>query len=152
MSNRWNRRASSNCGTQLALLVLLLVTGCSAKSKDAIHSASPRLRIVAVIYGRYMGNFGGKMPAGADGFAQYINLNERQLLKQYGFESGEQLLANSDDQPRLIVLYGADRKRTGTKFVAIEEVSGGAQRYGVDPLGIVEEISPEQAGSLLVSH
>lgn len=143
-------RLAANAPVQLAVLVALIASGCSGKSDDAIHVASPRLRLVAVLYSRYMGGYGGKAPDSADQFAQFINLNERQLLKQYGFVSGEQLLANADSMPRLIVLYGPDRQTNGTRLVAVEESIDGTDHFGVDPLGIVERLTPEAAAPLLV--
>jgi hypothetical protein len=133
----------------IALFVATFAGGCSSKSAEAIHSASPRLRVVAVLYGRYMSDYSGAMPANEQEFVKYIDARDQKLVQQYGFSNAASLLANTGDKPRLVVLYRDERKRSGTRYVALEEVEGGVNRYAVDVLGIVDELSSEQATPLL---
>jgi hypothetical protein len=148
------------CRLGIGLLILLstgsFLGGCSSGPSGAIES--PRLHVIAVLYGRYLSAHDGQMPADRDEFIAFINANAREVLLRRGFNSAEEILAESADKPRLIVLYRDLRERLQTEYTVIEEQpyaapgSGGsvARRwFAADQLGIAREIDKEQAQRVL---
>src|SRR6476660_5947386 len=67
--------------------MLLASSGCFKKTSPAHLSASPRLHLVALMYGKYMSAHQGEMPADEQEFVSYIDTNEREVLQRYGLRS-----------------------------------------------------------------
>jgi hypothetical protein len=152
-----------------SMLLLLAFTvlpnsGCSSKLAPSKKSASPRLHLVAALYGKYLSSNGGEMPADEQEFVKYVDSNEREVLQRYGFRSAEDIFIETADRPRLIVLYRDQRQRLPTEFVAMEEekVSGEKVKgqkadvhnsrskwVAADVLGIGQEISATEANRVL---
>ena len=148
----------------LLAFTLLPNSGCSSKSAPSGKSASPRLHLVAALYGKYVSAHRGEMPADEQEFVTYIDANERELLQRYGLRSGQDLFTEAAGRPRLIVLYRDQRHRLPTEFVVIEEEkvsSEGVKGQKVDTrtsrsnwvaadvLGIGQEISADEANRVL---
>jgi hypothetical protein len=148
----------------LSAFSLLSNGGCSSNLAPPGKSASPRLHLVAALYGKYVSANGGEMPADEQDFIKYVDSNEREVLQRYGFRSAEDIFIEAADRPRLIVLYRDQRQRLPTEFVAIEEEkSTGEELKGqtadahnsrskwvaADVLGIGQEISAAEANRVL---
>jgi hypothetical protein len=158
------RRALVLSSTLLSLAFTFVPnSGCSSKVAPSEKSASHRLHLVAVLYGKYL-SANGEMPADQKELVNYVDSNQREILQRYGLRSAEDIFIEAAGQPRLVVLYRDQRQRLPTEFVAMEEEKAiGEQLHGqktdaqdsrskwvaADMLGIGQEISAAEANRVL---
>jgi hypothetical protein len=163
--NFWSR-----CKPTWGSVVLLLAfcwlgqSGCSSRNKTSHVTASPRLHMVAVLYGKFASAHGGQLPTDEQEFVAYVDANEREVLQRYGLRSSQDIFTESADRPRLVVLYRDPRERLKSNFVAIEQrttkdpksktsangaLAGGDTWVAADLLGVGCEISADTANRIL---
>ena len=70
------------------LLCVSVLTGCVSPPQKPVESS--RLHVIAVLYGKYLAVHSGEMPADAKEFAEYIDMNERDILLRHGCKSAQE--------------------------------------------------------------
>jgi hypothetical protein len=154
---------ASSLSLALLLLGLPSLTGCS--SPPPRPKESPRLHVIAVLYGKYLSAHDGKMPADEKEFAEYIDTNERDILLRQGCKSAQELVAPTHDPQRLVVLYRDQRERSSTEWVAIEKQEfeqkdskspGGVKKrvcwFAANVGGVGQQIKEEEANRILAEQ
>ena len=144
---------SAPCAAIWISLGLLLGSGCgptvatTAGDRDLSH-----MRVLGLLYGRYMSDHGGSVPADQAQLAAYLE-REPANWEKLAASPAEFLTKGRDGHP-LVVLYGKEVKTPadgGLPWVAYESAAIDGQRMIVNACGAVQTVDDQELAQLIPS-
>ena len=132
-------------------LLLSLPLVASAGCRDTPVEARPelnRLKALGILYGKYSGAHGGRMPENENELLQYIRTSEGSILKQFGVDDPAKLLTSPRDGKPLVVAYGKGISTEANPMVAYESEAVNGTRLAVWSTGLVQELTEERFQAL----
>ena len=137
-SNTYKKLADANRISWF--VVLLTISGCGQGETSAPQEGN-KLGALAVLYGRYIGSHGGRMPPNQQEFVKFINQNGASILKQFGLAQAEELFAPNENGQSIVVRYGASSVTDPNPIIAYESQPDDGKRKVVRSTGAVEELA-----------
>ena len=120
-------------------MLLISTSGCGQGETSAPQEGN-KLGALAVLYGRYVGNHGGRMPPNQQEFVKFINQSGAPILKQFGLAQAEELFAPNENGQSIVVRYGAGSVTDPNPIVAYESQPADGKRKVLRSTGAVEEM------------
>lgn len=120
----------------VVLVATLCLVGCRSREESKPRESS-RLKPLAILYGQYVGQHGGKAPADEAALKEFI-ASQGTMLKSFGVTDAASLFVSERDGQPYVVLYGS--AATGKPIVAYEQTGVDGWRYVGDTLGAVQEV------------
>jgi hypothetical protein len=120
------------------LLGIVLLIGCGSNSQTGNSEAEQKLRVLGVLYGKYLGMHNGEPPKDEQEFRKFLNDNLATTIKQMGLNKIDEILLSPRDNSPLIVTYGSDDRESLDRVIAYEEKGVDGTRAIVTARGSVE--------------
>lgn len=106
--------------------LLILPAGCGEPEVTESRLDQAHLKVLGIMYGKFMSERRGQAPKNEEEFLGYLNANRPSWEKIV--DSAEQLLASPYNQKPLVIFYGdqyTKRNTNGSLWMAYEQAGGG---------------------------
>ena len=132
--------------TAVVASALIGVAGCNDAPAVDRDRAEAQLKVLGILYGKYVAANGGRAPASEKQLLAFLESKRPSWEKLV--KSPAELLASPYDQQPLIVMYGDDfgAGAGGSMWVAHEKEGVDGRRTVVSARGAVEQIEQQQLG------
>jgi hypothetical protein len=121
----------------------LAATGCGAPAAAPNSAAADQLKVLGILYGRFVAQNGGNRPANEGQLSKFLD-QQRGSWEGFGLASAKEFLASPRDGQPLVVLYGAARGAASgptSPYVARESAGVDGVRLAVDMRGGIESLA-----------
>jgi hypothetical protein len=118
----------------------LLAAGCGGGQSQSEETEQSHIKVLAIMYGKFMRPNRGQPPANEKAFREYVEAQDNRLVKKIG--GVDQMFISERDQKPYVVFYGKDAQKANG-VVAYEQEGVGGKRFVADEL-VVEELDEEQ--------
>jgi hypothetical protein len=138
----------------LVLFFAFAAAGCASGPADsgALDRETAHLKVVGLLYGRYMQAHGGAAPSDQDKFVAYIQ-REPENWNRLAPTAADLLTSPRDAQP-LVILYGGAVEEPvdgGFPWIAHEKTGVAGRRLAVNARGNVELMTSQEIDQLFPS-
>lgn len=143
-----------NRSRQFALVLFLVsplalsAVGCSNVSQVALERETSNIKLIAVVYGKYLRKNRGRPPVTREAFREFLSQNCE------AFDAGtadEILVSERDNEPYKILCAKKLPQTSSNVYVACENTGVNGLRFAATSLGSVEEVEADKLGDLLKS-
>ncbi len=134
-------------------IVFVSSVGCSSSATAPNSDNEARLKVVGILYGKYLKQSRGNASADQKQLAMYLE-SERPNWEKLA-ESTEQLLISPRDGKPLVLLGGkelAQQRSEGAFWVAYESEGINGKRQVVSARGLVEEMDEQKIEQVFPSN
>jgi hypothetical protein len=143
---------SSRLAAAMALAGLFAwASGCSGP--DVAAEQASTLRPLAVLYGKYVGEHGGRAPTNEAEFKAYAQSpSAKPILDANGIKDVETLFTSSRDKKPYVVLYGkltGPPANSGQPVFAYEQEGVSGKRFVATSLGSIQEVDEAEFKKLV---
>jgi hypothetical protein len=136
----------------MALLILVIAGGCRGGGRSNQAQETSTLKPLAVFYGSYISQHGGKRPASEEEFKAFIkDPKNAGQLKLFQITNVDDLFISPRDREPYVVIYGKTSSAGGPPVVAYEKTGVEGKRFVVNALGGVEEVDEAKFRSMVPS-
>lgn len=130
-------------------LPALTLVGCSKSSTADLSAERAQMKVLGILYGKFISGSRGAAPKGQEQFVEYLSSTKASWEKLV--DSPEQLLESPRDGKPLVMLYGNAYKKQpagAAPWLAHEQEGVDGKKWAVNIRGMVEEMDSEQIKSL----
>ena len=120
------------------LLGIALLVGCGTDSKTGTVEAEQKLRVLGVLYGKYLGMHNGQPPKDEQEFRKFLDDNLKTTIRQMGLDTVETTLLSPRDNTPLTITYGTEDRDSLDRIIAYEQNGIDGTRAIVTARGSVE--------------